>query len=142
MADTDALISENQAQKTIVLAAIELGSKHSLLRTAYRVARNNKAARSLLRTFPRQSEALENLQSWARLHEYRYADQGTTGRRARTRGLGTTGLVPSERALHAARRAIEELGSNTDRHALLLRAQEIWQTEPLIRRSPKPVEIS
>ena len=142
LAAADALISENQDQRTIALAAIELGSRHPLLRTAYRVARNNRAARSLLRTFPRQSEALESLQSWARLHEYRYADQGAIGRRARTRGLGTTGLVPSERALHAARRAIEELGSNTDRHALLLRAQEIWQTEPLIRRSPKPVDIS
>lgn len=142
LADADALISENQAQRTIVLAAIELGSKHPLLRTAYRVARNNQAARSLLRTFPRQSEALENLQSWARLHEYRYADQGTTGRRARTRGLGTTGLVPSERALHAARRAIEELGSNTDRYALLLRAQEILQAETISRRSTQPVEIS
>lgn len=142
LADADALISENQDQRTIALAAIELGSRHPLLRTAYRVARNNRAMRSLLHAFPRQSEALENLQSWARLHEYQYADQGATGRRARTRGLGTTGLVPSERALHAARRAIEELGSNTDRHALLLRAQEIWQTEPLIRRSLKPVDIS
>ena len=77
--------------------------------------------------------------------EFHYQNQEileAIGRRARTRGLGTTGLVPSERALHAARRAIEELGSNTDRHALLLRAQEIWQTEPLIRRSPKPVDIS
>ena len=37
LADADALISENQAQRTIVLAAIELGSKHPLLRTAYRV---------------------------------------------------------------------------------------------------------
>lgn len=137
-----ALIAENQAQRTIALAAIELGSRRSFQRVAYRLARNSRVAQSLLRAFPRQREALENLQSWVRLHEYRYPDRGATGHRARTRGHGTTGLVPSERALHAARRAIEELGSNTDRYALLLRAQEIWQTKPLIRRSPKLVDIS
>jgi hypothetical protein len=142
LADADALISENQAQRTIVLAAIELGSRRSFQRFAYRVGRNSRVAQSLLRAFPRQREALETIQKWARLSENRYSEREVTVRRATDECRKTTKPAPSKRALTATQSAVQELGSNADRLALLLRAQEILQAETISRRSTQPVEIS
>jgi len=142
LADAGALISENQAHRTIALAAIELGSRRSFQRFAFRVGRNSRVAQSLLRAFPRQREALETIQKWARLSENRYLEREVIVRRATDECRNTTKTVPSKRALTAARSAVQELGSDADRLALLLRAQEILQAETISRRSTQPVDIS
>ena len=118
LADAGALISENQAHRTIALAAIELGSRRSFQRFAFRVGRNSRVAQSLLRAFPRQREALETIQKWARLSENRYLEREVIVRRATDECRNTTKTVPSKRALTAARSAVQELGSDADRLAL------------------------
>ncbi|WP_299971745.1 hypothetical protein [uncultured Roseobacter sp.] len=142
LAEVDALISEDQDQRTIALAAIELGSRRSFLRVAHRVGQNNRVAQSSLRALPRQSEAIEKVQKWARLHEYRYPEVKTTNRKATDQCPNTAKLAPSNRAVTAARSAIQELGSDADRYALLLRAQEIWQAQTIGQAHPTPVDKS
>ena len=139
---SDALISTNETQRTIALAAIEIGSMRPLLNTAYILGQNNRVTQSLLRAFPQQKQDLEKIQDWARLSEYRYPKHKNTSCRAKKQESSMTKAVLHERALGVARRAIQELGSTADRHALLLRAQEIWQVEASRQTHPLTVDVS
>ncbi|PQV56089.1 TniQ protein [Defluviimonas denitrificans] len=121
------VISANERERLMALAAIGVGMTRPLLGAAIILRGNDRAVRELRRVFPRHRRVIERIRRLSQDLDRRLPDRPEADHAPKQETCETSRQGGSERALQAARQAISELGPDANRQALLTRADAIWR---------------
>ncbi|KGM86469.1 TniQ [Roseovarius mucosus DSM 17069] len=121
------VISANERERSIALAAVDVGKTRPLLGAAIILRANDRTVRGLRRAFPKHGRVIERIRAMSHALDRRLPGRWETEHPTGQKTYGTSRPSASESALQAARQAISELGTEADRQVLLARADAIWK---------------
>ncbi|WP_375700398.1 TniQ family protein [Pseudophaeobacter sp. TrK17] len=127
------VISANERERLMALAAVGVGMSRPLLGAAIILRGNDRAVRELRRAFPRHRRVIERIRRLSEKLDRRLPDQPEAVHAPKQETRETSRQGGSERALQAARQAISELGPDANRQALLTRADAIWRLSSSVK---------
>lgn len=134
LAHTAQLTSRGQLERSAALAAVDVCTTLPLLGAAILLRGNDRAFWELRRVFPQHRRLIERVRRLSQDLEIRLPRQQKLEPAPKRETQRANRPVASEGALHAARQAISELGSDASRQALLVRADSIWKRKSRIMR--------
>lgn len=125
--DSASVISANERERLIALAAVGVGMIRPLLGAAIILRGNDRVLRELRRVFPRHRRVIERVRGLSQGLDWRLPGRREAEHtpKKETHRISRPGASAS--ALLAARQAISELGPDANRQALLARADAIWR---------------
>jgi len=121
------VISANERERLIALAAVGVGMTRPLLGAAIILRGNDRVLWELRRIFPQHRQVIERIRGLSQDLDRQLPKRRETGHQTVRAAQGTRRPSASESALRAARQAISELGADANRQALLARADAIWK---------------
>lgn len=127
------LTSGNEHERSLALAAVNVGTTRPLVGAAIILRGNDRAAQELRRVFPQHRRVIERILGLSQDLDRRLPELRETGRPPEQEEHRTSKSRASERALKAARQAISELGHDANRQALLTRADAIWRRSSSVK---------
>ena len=121
------VISANERERLIALAAVGVGMTRPLLGAAIILRGNDRGLRELRRVFPLHRQVIERIRRLSQDLDRRLPGRRETGHPTAHQTHRMSRPSASASALLAARQAISELGPDANRQALLARADAIWR---------------
>lgn len=125
-------MSRCQLQRSEALAAVDVCTSRPLLGAAILLCGNDKTYWELRRAFPLHRRVIARVLTLSEDLERRLPRLQKAEPAPKKETKAANRPVASEGALQAAQQAISELGPDTDRQALLVRANTIWKSQSCV----------